>query len=158
MRLLPAGSCLCKSIYRRRLSVRYDGGEMRRYMLLWVLSLLFLATCTGEPTGETATSRAETSTSPASTATVTATAAPVGTNERNTTDGEYQVPQLLPFDAIRPVYQPEFVVADQALLDDNQLIIGVTLEGEAKAYPISVLRRREMVNDELAGIPILVTW
>ncbi len=34
----------------------------------------------------------------------------------------------------------------------------ITLDGEAKAYPVSVLRFREMINDELAGIPILVSW
>jgi hypothetical protein len=36
--------------------------------------------------------------------------------------------------------------------------MGVAIEGEAKAYPISVLRFREMVNDDLAGMHILVTW
>jgi hypothetical protein len=36
--------------------------------------------------------------------------------------------------------------------------MGFALGDEAKAYPIAVLRSREMVNDELAGIPILVTW
>jgi hypothetical protein len=30
--------------------------------------------------------------------------------------------------------------------------------GEAKAYPVCVLRFREMVNDSLAGVPILVSW
>ncbi len=37
-------------------------------------------------------------------------------------------------------------------------MLGVALDGEAKAYPISVLNSREMVNDELAEIPILATW
>ena len=37
-------------------------------------------------------------------------------------------------------------------------IMGVAIEGEAKAYSVTVLRFREMVNDELAGWPILVTW
>jgi hypothetical protein len=36
--------------------------------------------------------------------------------------------------------------------------MGVALNGEAKAYPVTVLRIREMVNDELGGLPILVTW
>jgi hypothetical protein len=48
-------------------------------------------------------------------------------------------------------------VADAPLVDD-ELIIGIAIDGEAKAYPITVLRSREMVNDELGGIPILVTW
>ena len=45
-----------------------------------------------------------------------------------------------------------------APLNDEELIIGVAWDGEAKAYPITVLRSREMVNDELAGLPTLVTW
>jgi hypothetical protein len=70
----------------------------------------------------------------------------------------YRFPQLLPMDGIRPVYNPEFMTADQVELKDDELILGVTFEGQAKAYPITVLRSREMVNDELAGIPLLVTW
>ena len=32
--------------------------------------------------------------------------------------------------------------------------MGVAIAGEAKAYPVGLLNYREMVNDELAGIPI----
>ncbi len=64
----------------------------------------------------------------------------------------------LGFDSIRPVYNPEFVNAAQAPFANNELVMGVALGDEAKAYPVTVLRFREMVNDELAGIPILVTW
>ena len=38
------------------------------------------------------------------------------------------------------------------------MVIGVELDGIAKAYPVSLLNRREMVNDQLAQLPILVTW
>jgi len=37
-------------------------------------------------------------------------------------------------------------------------VMGAAVGDEAKAYPVSVLRFREMVNDELSGLPILVTW
>lgn len=67
-------------------------------------------------------------------------------------------PQLVPKDGILPIYEPNFEPAAEAPLLDEELVIGVALDGEAKAYPISVLRFREMVNDELAGIPTLVTW
>ena len=40
----------------------------------------------------------------------------------------------------------------------NDLVIGVSIAGDSRAYPIRVLRFREMVNDELGGVPILVTW
>ena len=65
---------------------------------------------------------------------------------------------LLPWDGIRPIYDPQFASAAEAALDDDELVIGISIDGEAKAYPISVLRFREMVNDELAGVPTLVTW
>lgn len=66
--------------------------------------------------------------------------------------------QLISRDAIRPIYDPEFVPADEAGYAEDELVMGVAINGEAKAYPVSVLNGREMVNDELAGTPILVTW
>ena len=71
---------------------------------------------------------------------------------------EYRWSQLLGRDDIRPIYEPEFVPADDAGYDDNELVMGVAINGEAKAYPVGLLNSREMVNDELAGIPVLVTW
>ncbi len=84
--------------------------------------------------------------------------APSGQNRRIEDDTVYNFPQLLPFDGIRPVYNPEFAPAAAAPLTDDELVMGVAWGGEAKAYPVTVLRGREMVNDELAGIPTLVTW
>ena len=78
--------------------------------------------------------------------------------ENQLADDEYRWSQLLGRDAILPVYDPEFVTANDAPYDDDELVIGVARDGEAKAYAIGPLNRREMVNDELAGIPILVTW
>ena len=79
-------------------------------------------------------------------------------NKRFEDDTDYRISRNLPLDAISPIYEPEFVPADQSPLESDELILGVAWDGEAKAYPISVLRIREMVNDELAGIPTLVTW
>lgn len=66
--------------------------------------------------------------------------------------------QLLPRDAIRPVYDPRFVSADVAGWPDGTDVIGVTIDGESKAYPVSFLNGRELVVDELGGEPILVSW
>lgn len=66
--------------------------------------------------------------------------------------------QLLPRDAILPVYEPNFVAGDQIDWPNDAQVIGVALGDEAKAYPVSFLNGREMVVDELDGIPILVTW
>jgi hypothetical protein len=66
--------------------------------------------------------------------------------------------QLLARDAIRPIYDPEFVTAEATPWRDDTLVIGVEQDGEAKAYPVSFLNGREMVIDRIAGIPVLVTW
>lgn len=66
--------------------------------------------------------------------------------------------QLLPRDAIAPVYDPVFVPADLSGWPGDVQVIGVSAGDAAKAYPVSFLNRREMVIDELAGDPILVTW
>ena len=81
-----------------------------------------------------------------------------GPNPRVTLEDQYHVNFLLEFDQIRPVYRPRFAEATAVSLADDALVMGVAWGGEAKAYAVSVLRAREMVNDELAGIPILVTW
>jgi hypothetical protein len=65
---------------------------------------------------------------------------------------------MMPRDAIRPIYNPEFVEAIDSPLHPDELVMGVAINGETKAYPVTVLRFREMVNDELGDGPILVTW
>lgn len=66
--------------------------------------------------------------------------------------------QLLPRDAIRPIYEPTFVGAPGVDWPDSTDVIGVEINGEAKAYPVDHLNGRELVIDELGGEPILVSW
>ncbi len=105
-----------------------------------------------------ATSAPSTPASPSTQTTLAPTVSPAATNVRVTDTNEYAFPQLIPFDGIPPVYDPQFASAADAPLLDDELVMGIALDGEAKAYPVTVLRFREMVDDELAGTPILVTW
>jgi hypothetical protein len=66
--------------------------------------------------------------------------------------------QLLGRDGIHPVYQPVFTNAAGVDWPDNTDVIGVAGVEEAKAYPVSHLNFREMVIDDIEGIPILVSW
>jgi hypothetical protein len=63
-------------------------------------------------------------------------------------------------DAIPALTRPEFLSADQAdrLLKRSERVLGVALNGEAKAYPLRILNWHELVNDSLGGQPVLVTW
>ena len=61
-------------------------------------------------------------------------------------------------DAIAPVYVPNFVTRNEIDWPDDELVIGVELNGEARAYPVGFLTRREIVVDMHRGIPTFVTW
>jgi hypothetical protein len=65
---------------------------------------------------------------------------------------------LLGRDTIRPIYDPRFVDAADVDWTPSTLVLGVSLDGESKAYPIVHLNFREMVIDEIADTPILVSW
>ncbi len=63
-------------------------------------------------------------------------------------------------DAIRPIYNPEYERAGEAgeWLADDDRVIGVAAGGGAFAYPVKTLVFREIVNEELDGVPVAVTF
>ncbi len=66
----------------------------------------------------------------------------------------------VPRDGIPPIYDPLNVSIAEAeeFLDDTAPVISVKVNGEARAYPLGVLMRHEIVNDELGGEPIAATF
>jgi len=52
------------------------------------------------------------------------------------------------------------VAAPDAKLRDDELVIGVELAGEARAYPVNLMwePENEVLNDTLGGKPISATW
>lgn len=66
--------------------------------------------------------------------------------------------QAVPRDFIEAIDDPSFVSASDVEWPDNADVIGVEINGDARAYPISTLISREMVIDEIGGVPVLVTW
>lgn len=64
-----------------------------------------------------------------------------------------------PRNGIPALDHPEFIPAQEAsFLNDQELLIGVFLTNEAKAYPINILNWHEIVNDSIGGQPIVVTY
>ena len=61
-------------------------------------------------------------------------------------------------DSIPPIYHPEFVSANDARLHSDELIMGVSINGDSRAYPVWLMRHHEIVNDVVGGIPVLITW
>jgi len=64
-----------------------------------------------------------------------------------------------PRDGIPALFEPAFVPATDAdFLAEHDLVLGVVVAGDARAYPIRILSWHELVNDEVGGQPILVSW
>jgi len=62
-------------------------------------------------------------------------------------------------DGIPAILHPRFVgAADTAFLQDEDRVLGLSSAGEAKAYPVKILNWHEIVNDSVAGKPIVVTY
>ena len=61
-------------------------------------------------------------------------------------------------DNIAPIYEPLIVAASDVDLLPAELVIGVEINGEARAYPHRLMQFREMANDVVGGVPILVSW
>ena len=43
-------------------------------------------------------------------------------------------------------------------LDDDVPVIGVSINGDSRAYTVPMLSVHEIVNDVVGGEPIAVTW
>ena len=67
---------------------------------------------------------------------------------------------LLPFDAIPAILDPSFVTPAEAegWMDPNEQVLGLSINGEHRAYSIKMLSRHEIVNDVVGGVPVAVTW
>ena len=65
-----------------------------------------------------------------------------------------------PRDGIPPIDEPRFVSTREAdrWLGAREPVIAVRLEGRARAYPLQIMTWHEIVNDELGGRPIGVTF
>ncbi len=64
-------------------------------------------------------------------------------------------------DGIPPLENPGHAPADDPLadyLEDDERVIGVSINGEHRAYPLRIVNAHELVNDVLGGEPLSLTW
>ena len=70
-----------------------------------------------------------------------------------------EIVTVLPKDAIPAILSPSFDEGRKATwLKGTDLVVGVEIGGDSRAYPVPTLSRHEIVNDKVGGIPIAVTW
>jgi hypothetical protein len=150
-----------RAIIAKSMSREVKSMRRKRILLIMLALVLLLAACSGtdvSPSGERTKAATELAQLPKPTKALSPPATRRAPPPTATQSPDYRWNQLLGRDDIRPIYSPEFVSAGDAGYVDGELVMGVEIDGRAKAYPVGLLNEREMVNDELAGIPILVTW
>ena len=65
-----------------------------------------------------------------------------------------------PPDRIPPIDNPKFVTPNEANfhLDNEEPVMAFELDGDARAYPLQILIFHEIVNDVVAGVPVVITY
>ena len=62
-------------------------------------------------------------------------------------------------DGIPALVNPKFVAArDASYMNTNELVFGLSIGGDARAYPHKILDWHEMANDVVGGVPIALTY
>ena len=63
-------------------------------------------------------------------------------------------------DGIPSIDEPKFVTQEEASewLRGREPVISLDVNGDAKAYPIQILMWHEIVNDDIGGVPVSVTF
>ncbi len=67
---------------------------------------------------------------------------------------------IVPAGAIPAIDQPHMASAREAAaqLSADEQIIGVVINGDARAYPIAILSVHELVNDQIGGEAVAISW
>ena len=72
-----------------------------------------------------------------------------------------EIIDILPKDRILAVFDPTFLTVEEAegqMMNPGELVIGLSIDGDSRAYPVPFLSSREIVNDVVGGKPVAVTW
>ena len=64
-----------------------------------------------------------------------------------------------PKDGIPSIDFPKFAkISDSQFVSDSAIVIGLEINGDARAYPLFILVWHEIVNDDVGGVPVAVTY
>ena len=75
-------------------------------------------------------------------------------------DPEKIVSGGVPKDGIASIDNPKFVSLEEAdkWITDNELVLALTYKGIIRVYALQILVWHELVNDTVAGAPLLITY
>ena len=94
--------------------------------------------------------------------------APVATGQQS--NSSQQIKHIVPLDqivsggpppdGIPSIDNPKFISVVEAgkFLKESDLVVGLTINGQTKAYPLLILVWHEIVNDKVGSVPVSVTY
>jgi hypothetical protein len=64
-----------------------------------------------------------------------------------------------PKDGIPALLMPKFIASKKAdFMKEDELVLGVYINGVARAFPTRILSWHELVNTRFGDLPVLVSW
>ena len=75
-------------------------------------------------------------------------------------ESEYEIHYIIARDQIPAILDPQFLDASEAIeaYNEHEQVLGLSIDGDHRAYPIPFLSQHEIVNDVVGGKPVAVTW
>ena len=65
----------------------------------------------------------------------------------------------MPKDGIPALTSPKRIApAEATWMTDDELVFGVEIDGDARAYPLRILDWHEMFNDVVGGVPVTLAY
>ncbi len=66
--------------------------------------------------------------------------------------------QIIPRGSIPAITHPHYVPASRAHISDNTWVLGVVINGQARAYSLNLLNNHEIVNDRVGNTSFAAVW
>ncbi len=66
--------------------------------------------------------------------------------------------QILPRGRLASIDQPTYVPASKADLSETTWVLGVVIDGQARAYSLNLLNAYEVVNDAIGDVRFAAVW
>jgi hypothetical protein len=89
-------------------------------------------------------------------------AAPVSAQSSRPTASKNDLPpsfkRVLPRGRIAGIRKPVYVSAEDARIGADAWVLGVEIEGQARAFSLNLLNRHEVVNDTIGKTPFAAVW
>ena len=77
-----------------------------------------------------------------------------------TAEDEYDIISVLPRDAILAIFAPRLLPVEEAQeqYSPGEMVLGLSINGDHRAYSVPHLSSHEIVNDVVGGVPVAITW